>query len=803
MANQIIKDDEYMFVDDEFEQIRISLGMYISKEGTEGALHLIKEATNNDFDEALNPEALSHHFDVVFDEQEQSFSIVDYSRGIPHDIMVNVCTKKHSSTKMIREDKKMKDQCGRNGVGLVVIAACSSYMSMTSYRGDTEKTIEFINGKLTEYPVKKMKKPRTGLAVKFIPSPKYLKGEIHLEPHMIEDYFRHMSYIMREDITVNLYEFTNEISKKDYEKKKADRTIKYKRQGLAENVKYLSSNLEFPPVEVVSVTEDFDLELSFSYDKTTDEQVVDSYCNYVHTTEGGNHELVAQRAICDFFTREAKKLDPNNKYEVTFDDCKKGLIYCINCKHVDPAYEGQHKTKVSNKDVLSDGKRGLVEALQKYFGNNNALLRRIISYLRTISKIRLEAHKIKGISTKKQTTFMDDAVIAMWHPLARRNHHGYSEIIIAEGDSAVDAVDKVRNNQYQAVLGVQGVVDNTYGMTVAQVLAKSKVFRNFVNLLGCGIGKDFDITKLRYDKIIIMADADTDGSNITSLVLLFIVLYLPELIIQGKVYKALPPLMEIEESYVKKWKRKTPYLFSKDEYYRAIGEIVSDHMEVAIAYPDNEEVVTPLSKKETRKWLVENSEYTSEMVRLMKRARANPTVLEYVIYAKLHTKTEQEFKRMVESHFDEIDYNLQDRVISGSYQQEDVILILDDVFWEMAKRMIPLIERNESLFLYVKNRSNAHDTYDLYTIWEFLSMTDSVYNIKLHDRFKGLGESGGKALFSTTLNPKVRKLIRFTMDDKDRVLSVFNLLHAKSTNARQQRRDLLENSTISYMDLDN
>lgn len=803
MSNQKIKDDEYMFVDDEFEQIRISLGMYISKEGTDGALHLIKEATNNDFDEALNPEALSHHIDAIFDEREQSFSIIDYSRGIPHDIMVNVCSKKHSSTKMVRDTKKMKDQCGRNGVGLVVIAACSSYMSMTSYRGDVEKTIEFINGNLTEHPIKKLKKPRTGLAVKFIPSPKYLRGEIHMEPHMIEDYFRHMSYIMREDITLDLYEFTNEMDDKKYEKKKADRVIKYKRQGLSENVKYLSSNLEFPPVEVVSVTEDFDLELCFSYDKTTDEQIVDSYCNYIHTTEGGNHEIVAQRAICDFFTREAKKLDPNNKYEVTFDDCRKGLIYCINCKHVDPAYEGQHKSKVSNKDVLATGKRGLVEALQKYFGNNNALLRRIISYLRTISKIRLEAHKIKGISTKKQTTFMDDAVIAMWHPLASRNHHGYSEIIIAEGDSAVDAVDKVRNTTYQAVLGVQGVVDNTHGMGVAKVLAKSKVFRNFVTLLGCGIGKDFDITKLRYDKIIIMADADTDGSNITSLVLLFIVLYLPQLIIQGKVYKALPPLMEIDDAYAKKWKMKSPYLFSKDEYYQVISQIVSEHMELALPVEDNSDEVIPLSKKEMRKWLLENSEYTSEMHQLVKRSSAHPSVLEYVIYARLNTTSDQEFKHLVESQFDEITYNVSNHVISGSYQQEDVILILDDVFWDMTKRMTPLIEKNSSVFVYAKNRNNPHDTYDRYTIWEFLNMTDSAYNIKLHDRFKGLGESGGKALFSTTLNPKVRKLIRFTMDDRDQVLSVFNMLHAKSADARQQRRDLLENSTISYMDLDN
>lgn len=115
MTNETIKDDVYVTIDDEFEQIRTSLGMYISKLGTEGALHLIKEDTNNEFDEAVNPNALSREFDVVFDEVEQSYSTVDYSRGIPFEMLVDVCTKKHSSTKFDRSDDRMKDQAGRNG----------------------------------------------------------------------------------------------------------------------------------------------------------------------------------------------------------------------------------------------------------------------------------------------------------------------------------------------------------------------------------------------------------------------------------------------------------------------------------------------------------------------------------------------------------------------------------------------------------------------------------------------------------------------------------------------------------------
>lgn len=801
----VIKDDVYMEIDNEFEQIRTALGMYISKLGTDGALHLIKELTNNEFDESVNPLALSHDFEIVFDEVEQSFSTIDHSRGIPFDKMADVCMKKHTSTKFIREGEKMKDQCGRNGVGLVVTAACSTYFSMTSYRGDSEKTIEIVDGQLKEHRPKKLKNSKYGLTVKFIPSSKYLKGEVNLEPWMIQDYLRRMSYIMRDDIHIKYFEFAKDISDADYKKRKPTSTIKYKRLGLAENVRYLSQNLEFPPVEVVSVTDDFDLELAFSYDKTIDETIVNSYCNYVNTTEGGHHETVAQRAICDFFCREAKKLDPNAKYEVTFEDCKKGLIYAVNCRHIDPAYEGQHKSRVSNSDVLKFGKRGLTDALYKYFGSNNALLRRIISYLRTVSKARMEAHKIKGVTAKKQTTFLDDNEIPMWYPLANRNYNGYTEIIVAEGDSAAIAVDNARNNLFQAVFGVMGVVNNVFGKSAAQMLASCRVFRNLESILGCGVGDKFDITKLRYDKIIIEADADADGSNITSLVLLFFVIFMPELIIQGKVYKALPPLLLLDEKTTRKWYKGSPYLFSKEEYYDVIDKVIADNSEVSLCEEDTN-VVTPLKKKELRQWLRMNSEYVSELRRLESRSSCNTTVLEFVCYYGIITatdKNENRFKKLIEKQFPEIEYSTEDHVLAGSYNGESVTLIIDNIFWRASKKFTSILAQNPSLMIYVKNKNSDNDRFEKCTIGEYLILMDNTFQIKISQRYKGLGEADSEILFATTLNPKIRRLIRFNIDDMKKTLEVFGMLHAKTADARQQRRDLLNNSHISYMDLDN
>lgn len=801
MTNETIKDDIYVEIDDEFEQIRTGLGMYISKLGTDGARHIIKELTNNEFDEAVNPEALDTKFDVIFDETEQSFSTVDYSRGIPFEKLIDVCTKKHTSTKFNRDDDKMKDQAGRNGVGLVVSAATSKYFSMESYRGNESKLVEVVNGEIVDHDPVSLKKPRHGLAVKYVPSSEYLKGNVKLECEHIQNYLRKMSYIMRDDIEIDYYEKAKKMNKKD---KEEITHTKYKRLGLTECVKYLSNSLEFTPIYIISTTEDFDLELAFSYDKTVDETIVDSFCNYINTTEGGYHETVALRAICDFFCREAKKLDPNSKYEVIFDDCKKGLIYSVNCRHKDPAFEGQHKSRVSNKDVLTDGKKGLTKALYEYFNTNNGLLRKIIAYLRTISKVRNEAHKIKGTPQKKVTTFIDDNEIPMYYPLANRNYNGYTELIIAEGDSAANAFNIARNNTYQAVIGVMGVVGNTYGMDPLQAVNKYRAFSNIATVLGCGVGKNFDITKLKFSKILLGVDADTDGSNIASLSSQFFITCMPELITHGKVYKALPPLLILDEKSIRKWYKGSILLYSR-EYYNVINTIIADNVDIALCIDADGEgsSIDKINKRRALKWLEMNNEYLLELDHLKARISADPIIIEFVCWAKIITMDDDTFKEIIENKFPELTYNPTNFILDGSNNGESVFLIIDDIFWNAAKKFIKVLIQNQSLWIYAKNKNIDTDNYEKYTIGEFLYEMNDKFIIKIAKRYKGIGEMNPDVIFNTTLNPKMRKLVRFTLDDMEATLDTFELLHGKKASLRQKRRELLDNSEISYFDLDN
>ena len=502
-----IQDDVFYHTEDDLQSIRLHRTMYISSDKTEGAVHLLKEILANSIDECTNTndhwKGIQKEIDVVYHENERRIVIGDNGRGIPADILEDVLTKKHSSTKTVALSKnRNKKVTGLNGVGLKVCAALCDYMDVTTYRGNHSYTIRMEDGEIVDRVERRLSEFRTGTETSLVPSEKYL-GPINLTTDIVEDYIRNISYVLDPDIKIVFSGQKNPEEKK--EKKIKYYNVVYKAQGLASAVKYLSSSLEFPPVEAKFVSDDFDLSIAFSYDKSLDDSAIISFGNYVITTEGGCHERAAIRAISDYFSREAKRQDPKSRYEIAFDDCKRGLVLAVNLEHVSPVFVGQNKTKVDNTDVEKIGKPGLVQALYNVMNNNPGTMKKIINYLRVIAKARQESHKIRGVSTKKQTTFLEDSEIDKYFTVSNRNSTSYKELFLCEGDSAAGAILNCRNAAYQAVYTVQGVTDNVHGLSLAQLWEK-KTFNELVRILGTGIGKDFDLAKLRYDKIIICTD---------------------------------------------------------------------------------------------------------------------------------------------------------------------------------------------------------------------------------------------------------------------------------------------------------
>lgn len=811
-----IKDDKYTYIDSEIEQIRIASSMYVGAGEFTGAMHLLNEIVANSIDECSNPSSMGNTIWVTFIEKECKFTVEDNGRGIPPDILFDVISKKHYSTKFDRAFNKYSG--GQNGVGTTIAAALSDHYFVRSTRDGQCREVYMNNSQVVDGGFKKTKPDKHGLYTEFVPSQKYL-GKFVIKVEDVDDYLRRLSYVMPKKVKIKYLS----INKRG---KEVAKTVTY--QGIASDVEYLGQNLEFSPItisvpEVTIETENgddefFSMVFAFSYDRTVDEPIIDSYCNYLHTKEGGTHEQAAIQTIATFFSRQAKILDPNAKYEVTTDDCRKGLILAVNCSHSNPKFEGQHKSKVDQRDIIQYGKKPALEALNKYFETNNSLLRRIVQYLRQIAKIRLEAHKIKSVTLKKPTTFLDDADMKVFKNISDRNYTGYKELILSEGVSAIAAVDSARNVKCQGMFAITGVVANTYGMPLEKVM-QIPTYAALVKVLGCDIGPKFDINKLRWSAICCSCDSDVDGSFITSLLCVFFATHMPEIVKRGLLYRIEGPLYRISDKTAKKYNGDVDYIFDKKDYYKIFHKIVAENLKVAAVIPKAKSQMvkgtgemTELSKKDLIKVLNATVQYLSELRTLEKRSACPANILEYICYfmeASRNAKDPMaEFEDLMSKKFPELHYDSQYESIMGAVDGINVTLIVDNIFKKMADRFMQMIRDLPTFYVLVKNR-NAKDTdptpddWDLMTFGQFMEMADKSFNVPIEQRYKGLGESDASMIFPSMMNPKTRKMVRITMEDAEEARKTIELLHGDSEAMREARRKLLHDANITLEDIDN
>lgn len=786
------KDDLFVTITNEFEQIQKCVGMYISSGGTIGAIHLFKEMFNNALDECVNENSPASIIDVIFDTKTQQLTVSDNGRGIPFDKMVEVCTKKHSSTKIGELHKFNKKSAGCNGVGLTVTVAFSDYFSMRCNRGKETKFIEFINCELNEGEIEKTKKESYGTTVSFIPSKKYL-GEFNITDDDLLNWFRHMSYILPEDVVIRYASMTGD---------KVNFTREYTPSTLAENVKFLSltnSTLEFDPIEFSMVTEDLDLSFAFSYDKAMSDEVVESYCNYVITVDGGYHVLACKRALIEFMVKAAKNADPESKYEVIPDDVRKGLIMAINCSYANVILGGQTKSKVENKEIVSDAKPILLKAMTGFFSTNNALLNTIIKYLRQMAKIRLEACKIKGIKPQKNITVFDEADIRDYFGVSDRNSKGYKELIITEGKSAAGAILNVRNPKFQAVYTTSGVMTNCCELSLAAMI-KSRVPHDLAEILGVEIGPNANLNNLRFDKVICMQDADADGYNIKSLVCMYLLVAMPQLVEEGRLYTGLPPLYTLSDSSYKKYSKflDKPFLFDKHEYQNLIAQIITDNVSMMV---DSEKGFVELKKGELKSWIKLNRLYLDTLEAVSKSLACDPDIVEHVCNELVVCSMDMsKFKKHLEKIFPEMTYNEKTRNFEGVYKCEKYSLIIDDITTGMLSKMISIVAENPGLMIKYKNK-NTDDRYTTATIGQCLRDIMNKYDVDISQRYKGLGEVKPQLMFYSTLNPKVRKLVRLTMEDREEVLREMRILHGEKF--AEERRQMLLDMELDPDDIDN
>ena len=526
------------------EAVRTRPGMYIGSVSTRGLNHLIYEIVDNAVDEHL---AGACDTISVTLEADGSCTVEDNGRGIPVDMHEKgvsaeriVMTTLHAGGKF--DNNAYKTSGGLHGVGSSVVNALSAWMTVrirhdgNLYEDRYERGVpvqELENGLL---PV--VGKARgTGTCIRFLPD-----DEIFERTRFKEDDVKsrlHETAYLNPGLTIN------------YEDKRPETEEKicfHEPDGIVGFIRELNASNE-PVSDIIyysGESEGIRVEVAFQYINEFHEEVM-GFCNNIYNAEGGTHLTGFKTMFTQIINSYARDLGILKEKDINFTgaDVRNGMTAVVSIQHPNPRFEGQTKTKLDNQDAAKAVSQVTGEEVVHYFDRNLEVLKSIIECAERSAKIRKTEQKAKtNLLTKQKFSFDSNGKLAN----CESRDASKCEIFIVEGDSAGGSAKTARNRQFQAILPIRGKILNVEKASIDKVLANAEI-KAMINAFGCGFsegyGNDFDISKLRYDKIIIMADADVDGAHISTLLLTLFYRFMPDLIYQGHVYVAMPPLYKV------------------------------------------------------------------------------------------------------------------------------------------------------------------------------------------------------------------------------------------------------------------
>ena len=554
MAKQETYDASSISVLEGLEAVRKRPGMYIGSVSRKGLNHLIYEIVDNSVDEHLA--GVCDTIRVTL-EADGSCTVEDNGRGIPvgmHKKGVSaarvVFSTLHAGGKF--DNAAYKTSGGLHGVGSSVVNALSTYMDVEISRDGYVHhdryergvpTVELVNGLLPT--IGKTKK--TGTKINFLPDP-----EIFEKTRFKEDEVKsrlHETAYLNPALTI-IYE--------DRRGEEVEHIEYHEPDGIIGFVKEMNQNSEclHDVIYYKGESEGISVEVAFQYTTEFHENVL-GFCNNIYTIEGGTHITGFKTKFTTIMNQYAREIGVLKEKDANFTgtDVRNGMTAVISVKHPDPRFEGQTKTKLDNQDAARATGKVTNDEIQMYFDRNLDTLKAIIGCAEKAAKIRKTEEKAKtNLLTKQKFSFDSNGKLAN----CESRDASKCEIFIVEGDSAGGSAKTARNRMFQAILPIRGKILNVEKASIDKVLANAEI-KTMIYAFGCGFsegyGNDFDISKLRYDKIIIMADADVDGAHISTLLLTLFYRFMPELIYEGHVYIAMPPLYKAmptkgEEEYL-------------------------------------------------------------------------------------------------------------------------------------------------------------------------------------------------------------------------------------------------------------
>jgi len=741
------------------EAVRKRPGMYIGDTNTNGLHHMVYEVVDNSIDEAMA--GFCDTIDVII-TKTNGIIVKDNARGIPVAIHPTenisaatvALTVLHAGGKFDKDTYKVSG--GLHGVGVSVVNALSSLLKMTIYKDGEIHYQEFSEGKYDKELEVIGTSKKTGTTIEFQPDLTIFEvEEYHFD--VLAKRFREVAYL-NPFITINLTD------KRDGKKE----TYHFE-GGIKQFVEDV--NTANPMTEAISFSakeDDVEVDIALMYNSTYTEKT-QSFVNNIRTADGGTHEAGFKagltRAISKYLKENANARDKDAK--LTGDDVREGLVAVVSIRIPEPQFEGQTKGKLGSSYVKPICQKLTNEMLSKYLEENPVQAKAVMEKALMAARGREAAKKARDLTRKTETNTIGTLPGKLAN--CQSKDPEITELYLVEGDSAGGSAKQGRDRVYQAILPLKGKILNVEKSRLDKIL-KSEEIKNIITALGCGIGEDFNIEKVRYHKIIIMTDADVDGSHIQTLLLTFFFRFLRPVVDAGYLYLAQPPLYLYRkgknETYLKDDSALSNFLIEHGlSNFEFEGMGYNDLLDMFKIVASYRSMLANLEKRyslvEVIKHIIENDELVG-LNNVDLYAKVEKFILDAGYNILNHSISEENIHMFVQTSNGLEELIIDDELFSSPYFSEATYLFKK------------LNERDLSLF----------DNKDLIEVLEEIEA--SAKKGAYIQRYKGLGEMNPEQLWETTMTPDERRLLRITIDDAQVASDTFTLFMGDEVEPRRK-----------------
>lgn len=746
------------------DAVRKTVGQYLGYTGNKGFINMIREIFQNSIDELQKDSSPCDYICIFYDERSKEVIVQDNGRGIPFNDMIRVFTAEHTSSNYVKKPGEFSS--GRHGVGSKVTNAVSEYFIVQSYILGEARYLKFIDGKPDGKPsVIPNKSKYQGTIITFKPSYEVM-GEITVTCEEVIHLIETLLPLLRIGAMIDFHG-------KDSNGKKIDKHY-VNEDGIITDLINKTTAPLIKPVVYGMLKEDgrMKADIAFTYDSNDlMTENITGFSNFCPTIAGTHIEGFLE-GITKYFREYMNKIYLNkSKLKVVNNDIKCGLKAIVAVSHLEPIFTGQAKEILSNQDMYWFVRDLTLNYLIKWSKENPNDLQRLCKYYKDVAELRIKSDEGKVKLSQKYDASRITGLPKKYVKPTGKASDGL-ELIIVEGDSALGPAKNFRDNVRQGIFPIRGKMPNAFKTPIKKFLDNEEV-SGILNIIGCGYGKNFDISKCKWEKIIIGADADPDGAHIRALFLKFMLLYCLPIITTGRLYSLVPPLYGIIKS------NKHLYFTEKLDFIKYVETKFSEQNE--IYYTDG----TKLRHSEVIELLFKNMDYVDILESISNTFAVNPYLLEKCLL--LRDEPYGKFKKDIEKSYRFIKVNQTNGVTIVSELLDDKyqMVICNQKLLDNCKYVLPYIDGPVKELLI---NGKITSLYGLMKAFEKFIPTNS--------RYKGLGEMNPEQLAESTLHTQSnRTLMRYSIDDVKKEIEAIRLIES-------DKSVLLKDIKVTKFDID-